>query len=52
VGKRLIGREDVNSLRGFPDFKMRMICVKFHYAVMYPLRKTALNKCVENILFE
>jgi hypothetical protein len=40
VGKRLIGREDVNLLGCFPGFKMRMIYVTFHYAGKCPLSKT------------
>jgi hypothetical protein len=43
MGKKLIGRYD-NSLGGFPDFKMRMVCATFHCAGKYPLSKTALNK--------
>jgi hypothetical protein len=46
MGKGLIGRYDVNSLRGYPGFRMRMICANFHSAEKYPLSKTALNNCV------
>jgi hypothetical protein len=46
MDKRLIGRYDVNSLGGFPGFKMKMICATFHCARKYPLSKTALNKWV------
>jgi hypothetical protein len=33
MGKRLISRYVVNSLGGFPDFMMRLICATFHCAV-------------------
>jgi hypothetical protein len=46
MGKRHIGRYDVNSLGGFPGFKMTMICATFHSAGKYPLSKTALNNWV------
>jgi hypothetical protein len=36
MGKRLIGRYDVNSLGGFPGFKIRLICATFHCARKYP----------------
>jgi hypothetical protein len=43
MGRRLIGQYDVNSLGGFPGFKMRMTCATFHCARKYPLSRTALN---------
>jgi hypothetical protein len=43
MGKRPIGRQDVNSVGGFPGFKMRMICAIFHCAGNYPVSRTALN---------
>jgi hypothetical protein len=46
MGKRLIGRYDVNLLGDFPGFKMNMICATFHCAGKYPLSKTALNNWV------
>jgi hypothetical protein len=45
MGKRLIGRQDVNW-SGFPGFKMRMICATFYCAGKYPLNRTALNDWV------
>jgi hypothetical protein len=45
MGKRLIGREEVNS-GGILGFKTRMICVTFHCAGKYPLSKAALNNWV------
>jgi hypothetical protein len=51
MGKRLIGRKDVNLLGSFPGLKMRMICATFHCAGKYPLSKTALNNFVRYLYF-
>jgi hypothetical protein len=46
MGKRPIALWDVNSLGGFPGFKMRMICATLYYAVS----KTELNNWVRNFI--
>jgi hypothetical protein len=46
MGRRLISLYDVNSLGGFPGFKMRMTCATFHCTRKYPLSRIALNNRV------